>query len=188
MTKKTLVLSLSNGLVLLAIFSIASVANANLMLNINEADNTVTISGDGETAAPVAAYLLVEGPGSIAGGNIMYPGSLAAYDDLEAIAASLWMSPEDTLDAFKIFMSKPDLADLSLITLADGAVPQALLQGTLVDDIGLTVIGPVVLTLISDDFTTVFDTEIVHIPEPISLTLLGLGILFLRRRRAKISQ
>jgi hypothetical protein len=183
MMKITLVLSMSHGVVLLAIFSMASVANANLVFNINEAGDTITISGDGETAAPVAAYLLVEGSGSISGGNVIYSGSLAAYDDLEAIAASLWMSTEETLDAFRDFLSKPDLVDLSMITLADGAIPPAPLQGTLVDNIRLTVTGPVVLTLVSDDFATVFDTKIAHVPEPISLSLFALSGLFLLRRR-----
>ena len=77
----------------------------------------------------------------------------------------------------------PNLADLSLITLADGAIPPVPLQGTLVGSIWLTVAGPVVLTLVSDDFMMVFDTKYVAAPEPLSVVLLGLGGLFLRRRR-----
>jgi len=170
-------------LVVLAVLMTTTVTNAKLILNLNEAGNTITISGDGATPPPVAAYLFVEGPGSIAGGNIVCPGSLSTYDDLEAIATALCISPQDTLDAFRAFISKPNLADLSLITLADGSIPPAPLQGTLVEDIWLTVTGPVVLTLVSDDFMTVFDIKYVAAPEPLSVVLLGLGGLFLRRRR-----
>ncbi len=180
MTKKTLVV--------LAVLATATVANAKLMLNINEVSGTITISGDSATESPVAAYLFVEGSGSIAGGNIVYPGSLSEYDDLETIAGNMGVSPQDALAAFQAFISKPNLVDLSYITLADGAIPPAPLQGTLVDSIGLTVAGSVVLTLISDDFVTVFDTKTIYVPEPVSLVLFGLGGLLLRRRRAKTPQ
>jgi hypothetical protein len=170
-------------LVVLAVLISASVANAKLILNLNDAGNAITISGDGATMPPTAAYLFVEGPGSISGGSILYPGNLSSYDDLEDIAAILSMSTQDTLDIFRTFTSRPDLADLSLVTLADGAIPPAPLQGTLVENIGLTVTGPVLLTLVSDDFMTVFDTKYVAAPEPLSIALLGLGGLFLRRRK-----
>jgi hypothetical protein len=170
------------ALVVLAVLATATVANAKLILNINEVCDTITISGDGATASPVSAYLFVEGSGSIAGGNIVYPGSLSEYDDLETIAGNMGVSTQDALAAFGAFISKPNLVDLSMITLADGAIPPAPLQGTLVDGIGLTVTGTVVLTLMSDDFVTVFDAETIHVPEPVSLALLGLGGLLLRRK------
>lgn len=168
-------------LVMLTVLAMATAANAGLTINVNEAMDTITITGDGTTAPPIGVYLFVEGPGSITGGNVVYPGSLAAYNELEAVAATLGMSPENTLASFKDFTGKPDLADLSYIILADGAVPPAPLEGTLVGSITLTGTGPVVLSLVSDDFKTVFDTKSVPIPEPITIALLGLGGLLLRR-------
>jgi len=170
-------------LVMLTVLAMATAANAGLTINVNETMDTITITGDGATLPPVAAYLFVEGPGSIVGSNMVYPGSLAAYNELEAVAATLGMSPENTLASFKDFTGKPTLSDLSFMILADGAVPPAALAGTLVGNITLTGTGPVVLSLVSDDFATVFDTKNVPIPEPATFALLGLGGLLLRRRK-----
>ena len=139
-------------LVILAFLLMATAANAGLTINVNDAMDTVTIIGDGATASPAEVYLLVEGPGSIDGGSMVYPGSLAEYSDLEAVAANIGMSTDDTLTAFRGQLSKPDLVDLSFITL-------------------------------SSDFATVFDTTTVPIPEPITIALLSIGVLLLRRRR-----
>ncbi len=161
----------------------ASVANAGLAINVNEAMDTVTITGDGATASPAEAYLLVEGPGSIDGSTMVYPGSLAEYLDLPGVAALLGSSEADTLTSFRDQLGKPELVDLSFIILADGAVPPAPLEGTLVEGIGLFGTGPIVLSLVSSDFVTVFDSKSVPIPEPITIALLSLGGLLLRRRR-----
>jgi hypothetical protein len=138
----------------------------------------IGIHGDGLTPHPVAAYLLVEGPGSIDGHTMVYPGSLASYDDLPFP----WIDfGPITIDEFRDFLSKPDLMDLSFITLADGAIPPAPLDGLLVDDIiyhcdGL---GDVTLSLMRDDFMWLYDTQVIQqIPEPMTLLLLGVGGLF----------
>lgn len=169
-------------LIVLAVLTTASVANADLILNVDEPAGRITISGDGATAPPVGAYLLVEGLGSINGGNMVYPGTLSAYDDLEAIAARLSFTPQETLDIFRNFLDKPSLADISLMTFVDGAIPAASVQGILVDNIAFNRTGPIMLTLVSDDFSTVFDCKTVTAPEPMTMAMLGLGGLLLRRR------
>ncbi len=74
-------------------------------------------------------------------------------------------------------LQAPELMDLSFITLADGAVPAAAtLEGLLIGNIILhcDAIGDVRLTLVSDDFTIVYDTQdIQQVPEPGTILLLG---------------
>jgi len=168
---------------LVLVLGLCSLANAALTIGVNTAMDTVTISGDSLTASPAAVYLLVEGPGAIAGGTLLYPpalpGGLSLYQDLESCAADWGVTPAEGLLLVKDFTGKT-VADLSFITLADGAIPAAALQGLLVKDIGLTWQGEVTLTLMSDDFTITYDTA--KVPEPLTIVLLGLGGLLLRRR------
>jgi len=141
----------------------------------------IAIHGDGSMPSPWDCYLFVEGPGSIDGHTMLYPGSLSSYDDLEAIAESLEMSVEDTLAAFRDFIHMPELQDLSFINLADEPVPPAPLDALLVDDIifRCSGVGDVTLTLFSCAFVPVYSTQTIHqVPEPMTLLLLGLGGLF----------
>jgi len=189
------------------IFLLAASAKAALMISVNgviqpplgeivlQPNETAVIGihGDGLTPPPIGAYLLVEGPGSIDGYTILYPGDLSDYIDWPQPYLLMdnvqIVPPDDLLDQFRDFLGMPELMDLSFIVLAHGVLPQLPLDGVLIDDIifhcdGL---GDVTLTLIGDDFATVYDTQIIQqVPEPMALLLLGLGGLFAvagRRRK-----
>jgi hypothetical protein len=192
-----------NGAVILLLFILCLVpsANAGLFISVNgvieppfaevnlqpDATAVIGIQGDSLTRANIAAYLLVEGPGSIDGHTLVYPGSLSAYEDLEAFADSFSRSPEDTLVLVRDLTGKADIQDLSYIVLVDPVIPPAPLQGLLVDDIifhcgGL---GDVTLTLVLEDPRTAYPTQVIHqIPEPGTLFLLGLGVFLMRRKRS----
>jgi hypothetical protein len=176
------------------IFLLAASVNAALMISVNgviepplaeievQPDETAVIGihGDGLTPPPIGLYLFVEGPGRIKGHTIVYRGSLSLYEDYSPEDPHIPELP-DLVKLYRDLLGMPDLMDLSYITLADGVVPMAPLEGLLVDDIILHCdgLGDVTLSLISDDFATIYDTQdIQQIPEPMTLLLLGVGGLF----------
>jgi len=191
-------------ILLLFILCLVPSANAGLFISVNgvieppfaevklqpDATAVIGIQGDGLTPPPIALYLLVEGPGSIDRSTMVYPGALSAYQDFPLTVPDIEVPPppEEQLRAARELLGRPDLMDLSFITLADSAIPPAPLDGLLVDNIILhcDAIGDVRLSLISDDFATVYDTQAIRqVPEPATLFLLGLGSLFAVTRRGR---
>lgn len=178
---------------LMLVFAVSSVASAALTLDVPAttmnfgATQAIGLSGDSGTPSPVALYLLVQGPASIAGGTIKYTGGLSALSDAEAIARELGETVPGMLAMVADLAAKPGLSDIMAITLADALIPPAALQGVLVSDITLTAgaeQGIAKLTLTSDDFAKTYASVDVNVvPEPITIALLGLGGLLLRRRR-----
>ena len=186
-------------LILMLVLGMASMANA-LLISVNgdtdPEDTSITLApsqtavidimGEGE-APPMDAFLIIQGPGSIAGHTMLYPGSITLYQELEEFAATIPCTPAEML-AMLAGAGYPGATDMSFMNFADGAAPGLPLVGKLVDDIIFHCEGDdppdVILSLVSGDFATVFDTQIIHqIPEPMTVMLLGLGGLLLRRRK-----
>jgi hypothetical protein len=175
--------------VLLALLAMSQVAGAAIMLTaggevteaitLNASDSImIGFNGDGQDA-PGAFFLgvVVDGPGTldlsaVGSQNIGYggnAGNIAAGMDGE-IAGMLGI--------------KVPYADISLQDVVTGN--PAPLTGVLVKDLAFHCDGAgLVLIRVFDGGGNLLDTlEISQVPEPMTLGLLGLGGLFLRRRLA----
>jgi hypothetical protein len=186
-------------LIFMMVLGMASVANAVLLISVDGVVDppdteielfptetvVIDIMGDNRNQ-PEAFALIVQGPGSIAGHSMLYPGTLADYQELEEFAAGAGMTPAEFLAALA-GMGYPGASDMSYMNFADAVAPLDKLQGKLVDEIifHCEAYGEVTLTLVdAATFTVVEDTQGIHqIPEPMTVLLLGLGGLFLRRRK-----
>jgi hypothetical protein len=179
-------------LVLAMVLGMVASANAGLFISVNgqDAGDMITlmpsdtiildIFGDGQTLAPVNPWMIVSGPGEATGGEMIYPGSLSS---LNRYAVG------DGSDILESFIQPGGYAEAQVAyfaILADGAPVQPSTAGTLVNFILFHCTGPVDVTiaLANEDLTGVYDTLLIHqIPEPMTLGLLGLGAMFLRRRK-----
>ena len=190
-------------LVLVLVCGLASVANAGLLLSVNGSldpvDSEITIR-IGETVVldihgdnpadvgPAQGYLLIEGPGSINGATLVHAGALSYYNDAGAMAEGVGLPAGDAdgvVALFQEYLARPALTDVSYSFIGDSPPVDDFVNGLLVDDIIMTCegLGDVTVTLMDETFA-VLDTAVIHqIPEPMTLALLGLGGLFLRRRK-----
>jgi hypothetical protein len=175
-------------LVTLLVLGLASAANAGLVLGVGGADapaeidvsDVVQIVGVDTVPANAALYVAVYGDLSIDGGSLVYSGNLSSYDNLEAYAAAIGYPDGPSLLADFDSFGLSGIVDLSAATLADGSATPAPLTGVLVDGITMTGEGGR-LDLVDDALSTIDSVTV--IPEPMTIALLGLGGLFLRRRK-----
>lgn len=179
-------------LVLMMVLGIASAANAALLLSVDgvvdppdseieiKESDWVTIDIWGDGATPGGDFFLgigVEGPASldVANAQILYTGNQKGIAEGYA--------------AYAPYIGGGVNVPFYQVTLFDLVPPeqtQVPLEGTLVDGIRLHCDGVGEVTVILTDLDgQILDTQVIHqiVPEPMTLGLLGLGGLFLRRRK-----
>ena len=191
MMKKLLVLTL--------VLSVASVANAALVISVNgvvdppdtsiELDVsdllTIDIHGDGQTPQPQFVYLASSKPScncilDSSTATMEYPGTLAEFYQVTDPDELAWISD---------LSGGAPICSAIYIALADATPPPdtAPLLGLLFDGVTLHCSdgeGDCTLYLVEANGAGIFDTQVIHqIPEPASMLLLGLGGLLLRRRK-----
>jgi len=125
----------------------------------------IEVTGDGGTSEPLKGFFFVEGPGSIAGHTLIYPGAASEYLDLEQVADAMEMTVEEVLAAYSASTAR-DLSDLSKWVLADGGSAGEQLAGPLIGGIVFRCEGggDVLLTLETDDEWTTYPdyTIVIH--------------------------
>jgi len=176
-------------LVLMMVLGLASIANATLQISVNGVKEPV----DSEITIMPSDHLVLDiwTDSTILPGNIPPEGAyaLVVLDGTAAISGGTNVSLEPSIypDAFS---DGGHSGIYWLLTL--GTAPNLAINSTLIDEIDFHCLAPtdVIIELIWDPgwpvygVSAVVDTVIIHqIPEPITMVLLGLGGLFLRRRK-----
>ena len=175
--------------VLMLVFGVASLASATLQISVDgdpePIDSQININPSDElildiwTDAPITpgqgegywALVVDSAAGTICGGVVVNGAPDAKiYPDATALAA---------------FSNPPDNGVFGAITLS--SLPE-IAVGTIYDQILFHCIGPedAVIRLYADALTAtpiLVDEVTIHQPEPMTMALLGLGGLFLRRRK-----
>lgn len=169
-------------LAILLVLGMASLASAAMTLSaptgINESDIVQIVIGNDDEAGAIdhfAGFLAVDtsGPGELTGNFSYAPGALyGGYGGsvyYGVTPGSLTGLPYD--------------ADLMLCDITDGT-PTAQPDGDLMYvEFHCTGLGDVTVNLLDFSFGEVLSVTIQQVPEPMTLSLLGLGGLLLRRRR-----
>jgi hypothetical protein len=170
-------------LVLLVVLSVATIANAGLKISVDGVvdgpdpillpSQTVSIDifSDGQTNSADSFIMMMTGPATLDISNavnvINPPGAPASIFFIE--------DPESPFYGGVFF-------DFSIVEVPPPNLPAGVIADNIIlhcDDV-----GEVMLTIMGLEVAGELDTQIIQqIPEPMTLGLLGLGGLFLRRRK-----
>jgi len=191
-------------LVLVLVLSMATIANAALKISVDGVadapDTTITLApsdtatigiwGDGQSAAPYSLYLLTMGAGTMSGGGIVMPNTNTTLSEFT------WHNS----DAYTNMLTAGGFITTNAVYVnaVSSLIPIPNYDGTIVGGVVFHcdgAPGDVTLALVhvmlgedpdTGDPINIFetlDTQVIHqIPEPMTMCLLGLGGLFLRRR------
>lgn len=163
-------------LVLMMVLGIASAANASLLISVDGVVDsdveiapstyvTIDVFSDGQTIADTEVYMMIIGPATL---------------DISAgtVYGELGVPIEKLIDL------GDGLYYIDLVIPAAPVVPP-IPEGVVVDLITFHCEGPEDVTILlgSTPGGSEFDTQVIVQPEPMTIALLGLGGLFLRRRK-----
>lgn len=183
-------------LVVLTVLAMATAANATFKISVNSAVDPVAPKikpGDTMVIGATSASELALYPGMV-----IFEGSGAAVDSSAMSIINLGIGPpgsqfiiDVSADATYVDWVKGlgfDPFALFYWELIDVAVPpRAITAGQMIDGLNLSTTattGEIAITLFDAGVGTVLASQrISQIPEPMTLALLGLGGLFLRRRK-----
>jgi hypothetical protein len=167
-------------LIMLAVLAMASVTNAALVLDPVEATMATGLNIQTDPIdvadAQQALFLAVGGGGGVLdAGTVVYGGSLSAITDLTGADADL------TAAVTAMMGEAPTRIDM--IELFDGTATPPDVIGVLVS-YGVTAepSGETAVALLNPDTLEIMSSAKI-VPEPVTIALLGLGGLFLRRRK-----
>ena len=172
-------------LIVLTVLAMATVANAGLKISVNGVvdppDTTIELKPsewatlDIHATETMLSLLVMQGPGLLDVSNLTYKW--------EQSNATVLVDPD--LKALLEEMGYPGITGMLSVDIVDASDPFTIPNGLVIDGIRFhcEAEGEVILTLM-DGSANVFDSQRIHqIPEPVTFALLGLGGLFLRRRK-----
>ena len=164
-------------LVLLMVLSVASLANAALVLSPAEADTELFVQSDPIDVADAQQAMILAvggGGGALDAGEVLYTGDLSAITNITGLDPDITGLVEGAIgegstriDMIELFSGSAEPPDVVGQLARYGVTPGA---------------DPTMVYLLNGDTLEMMGTAKI-IPEPITIALLGLGGLFLRRRR-----
>jgi hypothetical protein len=175
-------------LVVLTVLAMAAVANAGLQISVkgvvNPPDTTVILYPSDIAIIDIHAtqmammFFVMQGPGLLDISQLTYKweqSAVSAYPPAEKAEYIAGLTEAG-------YANITDLIGIDVVDISD---PITQPNGLVIDGLRFHCegLGDVTLTLMDLDLN-VFDSQVIHqIPEPITMVLLGLGGLFLRRRK-----
>jgi len=185
-------------LVVLMVLTVATVANAGLQIGgiptdpIRPSDTVVLSIVATGVQSPQDMYLFASDSslGTVSGGAVVWSDFSTSLGEL-----TLHEGADDMYVQAVQYYGWTNSMQTYYINLVGGTVPALVMNGTVVNNVVFhcegapgdvtIVLGAVVDTTGNGDYAmSVFDSQVIHqIPEPMTLGLLGLGGLFLRRRK-----